>query len=102
MSISIGKYIFEGPYKDTDKLRDRPGIYVIICRSGGKNYIIDAGESAKIKTGIETYDIKKICPKKYPGTVTVAVYYTPNLQQSLRIDIEKEIRNYYQLLPKNN
>jgi len=99
VSISISKYIFEGPYKNNNKLKDRSGVYVIICRIGGKNHIIDVGESAKIKTRIEIHERKKIwsqeCSK---GTISIAVYYTPNLQQSSRKDIEKEIRNYYQLL----
>ena len=103
MSIIVDKYIFEGPYTSTDRLHDRPGVYVIICRSYSKNDVIDVGESTKIKTRIETHDRKEIWSRKCSiGTITVAVYYTPNLKKSSRIEIEKEIRNRYQLPNANH
>ena len=97
MSIAIGNYTFDGPYTSTDKLEDRSGIYAIICKKGSKNYLIDVGESTTVKSRVETHDRTDCWEKNCQGTLVVAVYYTPNLQQHGRMAIEQEIRNQYDL-----
>ena len=96
MSISINNLIFEGPYNSTEKLRHQSGIYIIICRRGNKNHIIDAGESNNIRGKIETCAGKNIWAKyRNEGSIVVAVHYTPKLQQTARIEIERKIRKNY-------
>ncbi len=95
MSIKIGNYTFDGPYTSTDMLEDRSGVYAIICQKGDKNYLIDVGESATLKSRVENHDRKDCWIKNCQGTLAVAVYYTPNLQQPGRMAIEQEIRNQY-------
>lgn len=93
MSISVGKYTFEGPYTGTNNLEDRSGVYAIHCRNN--NYLLDVGESAKVKERIENHDRKDCWTRNCIGTVTVSVLYTPNHRQSGRMAIEQEIRNQY-------
>ena len=93
MSISVGKYTFEGPYTRTNDLENRSGVYAIHCRK--KNYLLDVGESAKVKERIENHDRKNCWTRNCAGTVTVSVLYTPNHRQSGRMAIEQEIRNQY-------
>jgi hypothetical protein len=95
MSITIGKYTFDGPYTSTDELEDSSGVYAIICQKEGENHLIDVGESATVKTRVETHDRKHCWEKNCQGTLAVAVYYTPNLRQPGRMTIEKEIRSQY-------
>lgn len=97
MSITIGRYTFDGPYTSTDRLEDCSGVYTIICQKEGKNYLIDVGESATVKSRVETHDRKDCWEKNCQGDLAVAVYYTPNLQQPGRMAIEQEIRNQYGL-----
>ncbi|MCK4377358.1 MAG: hypothetical protein KAV97_03985 [Actinomycetia bacterium] len=97
MSININNYTFDGPYSSTDKIEDSSGIYAIICKKSDKNYIIDVGESAKVKYRVENHDRKDCWNKNCREKLTVAVYYTPNLHQSGRMEIEQEIRNKYDI-----
>jgi len=96
MSIIVGKYTFEGPYTLTDKLEDRSGIYAIHCYRDDKYYLIDVGESAAVKSRVETHDRKDCWKRECAGTFTVSVHYTPNLQQAGRMQIEQEIRTQYE------
>lgn len=95
MSITVGKYTFEGPYTLTGKLEDRAGVYAIHCYRDDKYSLIDVGEAAKVKSRVETHDRKNCWKRECAGTLTVSAYYTPNLQQAGRMQIEQEIRDQY-------
>ncbi len=94
MSIKIGKYTFKGTYTSTERLEDRSGVYAIVCKKD-KLSLIDVGESAKVKTRVETHERKDCWEKNCQGTLLYAVHYTPNLHQQGRKEIEKEIRKEY-------
>jgi hypothetical protein len=96
MSITIVRYRFDGPYSSTESLQDRSGVYVILdYREDRRYYIIDVGESAQVKTRVETHDRRDCWQRHCRGTMYVAVLYTPNLQQPGRSKIEQEIRQQY-------
>lgn len=96
MSIQIGRWQFQGPYSHTSNLYDRSGVYAIIDkRRNGINYVIDVGESATVKTRVETHDRADCWARNQYGTLTVAVLYTPNVQQVGRRAIEQDIRSLY-------
>ena len=95
MSIEIGKYKFDGPYTDTNKLEDKSGIYVILCKRDGKNFVVDIGESAEVQTRVANHDRKDCWSRNCTGTLTVSVLYTPNKQQQGRMLIEQELRKQY-------
>jgi len=95
MSISIGQYKFEGPYTTAENLEDRSGIYVILCSKNGKNFVIDVGESAEVRSRVENHDRADCWRRNCSGTLKVAVLYTPHLHATGRIEIEQEIRAKY-------
>lgn len=95
MAIKVGNYSFEGPYTSTDNLENRSGVYAIHCKVGDKYYLIDIGESSEVKTRIENHDRKDCWSINCNGTLTVSVYYTPNLQQPGRKLVEQELRDLY-------
>jgi len=95
MSINIAGYTFEGPYTSTDNLEDKAGVYAILCHKGQNYLAVDVGESAKVKTRVETHDRKDCWRTNCKSTLAVAVHYTPNLQQAGRRKIEKEIREQH-------
>lgn len=95
MTVKIGDYTFDGPYMSTDPIEDRSGVYAIICKKGDKNYLTDVGESAEVKSRLDTHDRKDCWQRECQGTLTYAVKYTPNLQQAGRMEIEQEIRDNY-------
>ena len=95
MSITIGDYPFEGPYKSTSNLLDRAGIYAILTlKTNGKYSVVDVGESANVKTRVENHD-RKDCWRRNSNNIVLAAYYTPNLQQSGRMMIEQDLRDRY-------
>lgn len=96
MTIEIGRWQFEGPYTHTGSLYNGSGVYAILDkRKNGINYVIDVGESATVKTRIETHDREDCWVRNQHGNLTVAVLYTPHLQQEGRRAIEQEIRSLY-------
>lgn len=95
MSITVGRYSFEGPYTSTGSLEDRSGVYAIHDYRDGLYYLIDVGESATLKSRVENHDRAPCWNGNKRGTLTVSAFYTPHLQQSGRQEIESEIRNQY-------
>lgn len=95
MSITIGRHIFEGPYRTTNDLRDQSGVYAIIDQRTNGNFVLDVGESAAVKSRIASHDRVDSWSKCRQGVLGVAVCYTPNAQQFGRMAIEQEIRNQF-------
>jgi hypothetical protein len=95
MSIRIGNYTFDGPFLSIDSIEDRAGVYAVLCKKDDKYTVVDVGESAEVKTRLANHDRKDCWEENCTGTLYYAVYYTPNLQQSERKEIEKEIRDQY-------
>lgn len=97
MAIKIGEYTFDGPYTSIDRIENRPGIFVIFC---SKEYycFIDVGESAAVKSTITDHERKDCWENRCQCVPEIAVYYTPDLQQSRRISIEQTIRNQHDVL----
>ena len=90
--IKIGNYNFEGPYRDTEKLKDRSGVYAILCPQSQKTRkVIDIGESAQVKTRVQNHDREDCWQRHCRDRWLVAVYYTTD-----REDIEKALRQKYQ------
>lgn len=92
MIIMIGSYEFKGPYTSTDELEDRSGIYAVLCHFDSEYTVIDIGESAKVKTRVETHDRKECWDKNCFGELVVAVLYTPNKGKLSRTIIEQSLR----------
>ena len=95
MTITIGKWLFQGPYLSPDSLEDRSGVYAILDQRRDGNYVIDVGESKAVKTRVESHDRVNCWTKNQMGTLAVAVFYTPQQQQAGRTAIEQELRSQY-------
>ncbi len=95
MGINISVYTFDGPYSSTTPIEDKSGVYVILCSKDGKYWVIDVGESATVRTRLDNHDRKDCWIRNCQGTINYAVYYTPNLQQPERMEIEQKIRAQY-------
>lgn len=95
MSISIGGYPFEGPYSSVESLDDRSGIYAILTKRTQDYKVLDVGESAAVKSRVSSHDRKPCWTRNSLGSIYYSVHYTPNLQQSGRIEIEQKLRDQY-------
>lgn len=98
MSINIAGYSFDGPYSSADYLEDRSGVYAILCKKDNGDYnLVDVGESATVKSRVENHDRKSCWSRNCNSSLSVAVLYTPYLQQSGRVEIEQKIRVQHDL-----
>jgi len=95
MAIKLGKYSFTGPVASIDKLKDRPGIYATVCKVDSEYFLIDVGESSKLRSRIENYGKKDCWIKSCKGQLTIYAHYTPFLKQKGRILIEQELRELF-------
>ena len=94
MTVKIGDYNFDGPYRSTDSIENKSGIYAILHYKEGKYYLLDIGESSRIKKELEEHD-RKEWEKNSKGSIEYSVIYTPNLWKNDRKEIEAKIRATY-------
>ncbi len=95
MAIKLGKYSFTGPIASIDKVKDKSGIYAIICKVYREYFLIDIGESSKLRTRIENHDKKDCWTKNCNGKLTIYVHYTLFLKEPGRILIEQALRELF-------
>jgi len=95
MSIKLGKYSFTDPFASIDQIKDRSGIYAIVCVADSEYFLLDVGESLKLRTRIENHDKKDCWTKHCNGKLTIYAHYTPFLKQQDRILIEQELRELF-------
>jgi hypothetical protein len=95
MAIEIGRYNFEGPFQGTSSLEARSGVYAILTHNGMAYDPVDVGESAQVKTRVETHDRADCWRQHAAGPLAVAVLYTPGLQQAGRRAVEQELRQQF-------
>jgi hypothetical protein len=93
--ISIGNYQFEGPFPTTASLHDRSGVYAILDHRSDGYHLLDCGESAAVKTRVANHDRQPCWNRNSKGVLKVAVCYTPNLQQTGRMQVEQAIRQQF-------
>ncbi len=96
MSIKLGRYSFTGPFASIDEIKDRSGLYAIVCTVDQEYFLLDVGESLKLRTRIENHDKKDCWTKHCNGKLTIYAHYTPFLKQHGRILIEQELRQLFQ------
>ena len=78
MTVKIGDYDFDGPFSSTDSIENKSGLYAILHYKEGKYYLLDIGESSRIKKEIEDRD-RKEWEKSSNGVIEYSVIYTPKL-----------------------
>lgn len=88
--------IQHGRKPEADSLRDSSGIYVIVdCRSDGKCYVVDVGESGQIRTRVQNHDRAGCWTRHQQGSLQFAVLYTPGWTDDQRRALEGRIRDQY-------
>jgi hypothetical protein len=95
MSIKLGKNSFTGPITSIDKIKEKAGVYAIVCKVDTEYFLIDVGESSKLRTRIENHDKKDCWVKNCNGKVIIFVHYTAFVRQKGRILIEQELRDLF-------
>ena len=91
----MGNIHLPGLNTSTDQLKERSGIYAVVCKMVNEYFVTDVGESSKLKTRKECYWQKDCLMKNFEGQLTIFVRYTPFLKLQGRILIEQELREIY-------
>lgn len=95
MSLSIGKYAFEGPFPHPSHLHPQPGIFAVLCEADGKIYPMDVGEGADVRAAVRS-DERSACWEEHcTGNLMMAAYYTPLLNRPDRTAIVDQLRDGY-------
>jgi len=95
MPIKLGKYSFTGPIASIDKIKDRSGVFAIVCKVDTEYFLIDVVESSKLRTKMGDHGNKDCWIKSCNGKLLIFVHYTTFLKHESRILIEQEIRDLY-------
>jgi hypothetical protein len=95
MAIKLGKYSFTGPVASIDKIKDWSGVFAIVCQVYSEFFLIDVGESSRLRSRIENHDKKDCWTKNCNGKLTIYVHYTTFLKQKRRLLIEQELRDLF-------
>lgn len=90
MPFPIGNYNFDGPFTSPDSIQDRAGLYVVYS----KDRWLDVGEAGGLQSRLKTHERATCWDRHMTGTIYYGVLYTPYMQQSERMRIEKELRDH--------
>lgn len=91
MSIQIGKYNAEGPFRNVADLRQSSGIYIVLGRRGqsAKWNVVDVGESGDVNDRVANHDRKPCWNGQGHAELAVAAIYAAEAE---RMRIERELR----------
>ncbi|MGQ0665262.1 MAG: hypothetical protein ACT4P2_17135 [Pseudomonadota bacterium] len=94
MSITIGNYNFDGPYRDVSNLRNNSGVYAILTRqtNADRYTVIDIGEAGWIRDRVADHDRSDQWARQNLSMLAVAAHYC---DETARMRIERELRVQY-------
>ncbi len=92
----MGKYSFTGPIESIDKIKDRSGVFAIVCKVDTEYFLIDIVESSKLRTKIGDKGKKDCWIKSCNGQLLIFVHYTTFSKHQIGIQIEQELRELFQ------
>jgi hypothetical protein len=95
VSISVGRYTFEGPFPTAASVEDRAGVYAIHCVRDGSYYLLDIGESVTLRAQVEGSERRECWRQNCAGSLTISVLYTPTETQAGRLTIAQELRRQF-------
>ena len=92
MSILIGRYEFDGPYRSIADLEDKPGLYAVLHFEHDKYELIHVAEAQNIR---ELIHLSPMTDTSSGGAVLLAACYTPKYGRQERRRMVEEIHNEF-------
>jgi len=93
--MKLGKYSFTGPIASIDEIKDRPGVFAIVCKVDTEYFLIDVVESSKLRTKMGDQGKKECWIKSCKGKLLIFVHYTTFLSHNRILTIEQELRDIF-------
>lgn len=87
MGIVIGPIEFEGPYSNSEHLKEEPGLYALLCESKGEFELVELDEAGCVKhclDGDEYTSNMRFWQETSSSNIVAAVHYTPQLSKDQR------------------
>jgi hypothetical protein len=78
---------FDGPWPNTDILKQRPGVWVIWRRTGDHWKVIDVGESSNVRASVERRAAELAAGIEGEATIHYSATYTPKLAGEARREL---------------
>ena len=100
MTIKVSDYAFDGPFLTRALIQDKPGVYLVICRTEAGDQFIDCGEASQVRNEILDHERMSNWEHNCAGSVLIAVMYTPRLPSPERAVIVEKIRAACKLPPR--
>jgi len=94
MAFIIAGFHFEGGFLTPDEIQDSPGVYLVFSKMDSADVFLDVGESGGVCSRLKNHERATCWQRHKNGAIYYAVHYTPSMQQSGRMRIEKELRDH--------
>jgi hypothetical protein len=92
MSILIGRYEFDGPFKSIDELKEKPGLYAVLHFERQEYELIHIAQGHNLRGRIE---LSPMTDTSSFGTVVLAACYTPNFGRRKRMMMVEELHREF-------
>lgn len=94
MTISIGRYNFDGPFSDPGSLRAQSGVYAVLGRNSDSERwnVVDVGESENVRDRVANHDRADCWKRQGYRQLAYAAYYC---DQRTRTQVEQELRKQF-------
>ncbi len=100
MGIKVGEHNFDGPFLTRALIQDKPGVYLVICRTESGDEFIDCDEARQVRTAIMEDERMSVWERNCSGNILIAVMYTPRLPSPERAVVVAEVRELSKLPPR--
>ena len=94
--ISLPRFFYT--LDEINMIEDHPGLYSILCYCDGEYSMIDMGQSDDLKSALGNNDREEFWHQSCAGNLLVSVFYTYDMKESERKQLELEIREQNGLL----
>ena len=100
MSVLIGSVEFDGPFTNSQEIRELPGIYGLLRRTGEEYELVDFGESSCLRHCLRPSQVNS--GESFhagPGELSIVVHYLLGKNTRERIDIKNRLMSELDDLP---
>lgn len=95
MGFSLGSYEFQGLFNTIEQIKNKAGVFAVICGENNEYIIIDIGQADDVKIELEIRSKKNSWIEFCKAKIFFACHYTENQELKDREKIENEIRQEY-------
>lgn len=97
--MPIANYPFKGLYRSADKIEERAGVFVVVCKFEDSYYLLDVDHSEDVNGAIRSHGRRGCWERHRRGPIIYSIMYTDKMSAKERAEIEEKIRGRYRSIP---